>query len=89
MTTVDIRVADFLLPYYETALQTIGGAEIERLPDPEDANIVVVTVDMPEAPAEARTMNADLTLTTDRPAHIQSATYRDANGEKLKTVTYP
>lgn len=89
MPAVDIRVAEFLLPHYETALQALGGTEIERTPDPTDAIITVITVDMPGVPAEARTMSADLTLTADRPAHIQSAVYLDAHGAELATVTYP
>lgn len=89
MTAVNIRVAEALLPFFETAFQTLGATEIDRIADATDGTIIIVTVDMPGAPAEAHTMNADLTFATDRPVHIKTATYLDAHGAELGTVTYP
>lgn len=89
MTAVNIRVAEALLPFFETAFQALGATEINRTVAPDDAYLTIVTVDMPGAPAEAHTMDADLTFATGRPVHIETATYLDVRGTELATVTYP
>lgn len=89
MSAVDIRVADPLLPYIDATLATIGVAEILRKEDLDQPGITIITLDAPDAPADARTMTVGLAFATDRPAYISSATYFDEYGADIKTVTYP
>ena len=89
MPAVDVRIADPLLPYVATTLGAIGATEILRKPDLDEGGITILTLDIPDAPAKARTMTVDLAFATDRPAYISSATYLDENGADIKTVAYP
>ncbi|MFF0588413.1 hypothetical protein ACFYWD_20850 [Streptomyces sp. NPDC003781] len=88
MAKVSIRVAEFLVPFYETALRELGGTDIDKPLNLDNEGTVVLSADIPGAPGDARTMEADLTLTADRPAHIRSATYYDGGGMELATLTY-
>lgn len=89
MSAVDIRVADPILPYIDTALDTVGAAEILRKPDLDQPGTSILTLDAPDAPAGARTMTFSLAFATDRPAYVSSVTYFDESGAVIKTVAYP
>lgn len=88
MSAVDIRVADPILPYIDTALDTVGATEILRKPDLDQPGITILTLDATNAPVGARTMTFSLAFATDRPAYVSSATYFDENGADIKTVAY-
>ncbi|MGW7087521.1 hypothetical protein ACWGH2_29050 [Streptomyces sp. NPDC054871] len=89
MATVNISVAEPLVPLYEKALQALGGTDIERSLPAEDEDLIVITVNVPGVPGDAHTMKADITFAAGRPAHIEKAIYYDGSGMKLATLSYP
>lgn len=89
MTAVDLPVDDELLPYFEAARQAIGGQEARRRPDPNRPGTTLVTLDMDDAPAEARTMEVVLERVLHKGTRILGITYCDAEGRQLATTEPP
>lgn len=89
MSAVAISVFEPFARFYETALRNLGGTDLDQYRSPDNTDEIIITVDLPGVPDGAQTMAADLVLTTDRPAHIETATFKDANGQPLGTVNYP
>lgn len=86
MPAVDLPVADDLLPYFEAARTAIGGRETGRRPDQYNPGVTLVTLDMNDAPAEARTMEVVLERGLHQGSRILSITYCDADGRQVLTV---
>lgn len=89
MAAVAISVFEPFAPFYETALRNLGGTGLDQYRSPDNADQIVITVDLPGTPDGAQTMDADLVLTADRPAHIKTATFHDTNGLTVGAVNYP
>jgi|ERR1043165_801019 hypothetical protein len=89
MAAVDLPVDDELLPYFDASHSAIGGRELGRRHDHYNPGVTLITLDMDEAPAEARTMEVVLERVLHEGSRILSITYCDADGRQLLTTERP
>lgn len=89
MAAVDLPVDDDYLPYFEAVRNAIGGRELGRRPRHGNPGTTLITLDMEDAPPEARTMEVVLERVLRQGSHILSITYCDADGRQILTTERP
>jgi hypothetical protein len=85
MATVELHIADELLPDFETIRPKLNGRETSRRPSPTCDACTILDMEMDGAPAQAKTMEVELRLVDDQP-EVGEIHYWDENGIVLAPV---
>jgi hypothetical protein len=85
MATVELHVANELLPDFDAIRPKINGREIGRRPSPTAMGITILEMEMPDAPSQARTMELVMRLVDGQP-EISETHYWDEHGIFLAPV---
>lgn len=85
MATVELHVANELLPDIDAVLAVINGHEIGRRPSPTAMGVTILDMEMDGAPSKAKIMEVVLQRINDQPK-ISGIRYWDEHGMFLAPV---
>lgn len=88
MSVVELHVYDNMLTTFDGMRRLIGGQEVGRRPSPEQPDVTIINMEMPNAPAGATAMDVHFRkvydeATGETTTSIYATTWYDTDGRQI------